>query len=179
MCYRRGQLGLGTLETEQQPQIIEALSGMKIIDIACGAWHSAAVSSFGDVYLWGWNVNGQLSKAVQSRIPIKFDSGRTDYIKHKLPSTFASPEIVNLPKSDHDEENLDEQYNAVHVFCGHRHTVVKTSCNKLLVCGWNKYGALGIKKNGLINVDHFQEVSLPSETIKTIVCGNWCTVVIA
>jgi len=28
--------------------------------IACGGWHSCALTTTGDVYVWGWNKHGQL-----------------------------------------------------------------------------------------------------------------------
>ena len=39
-----------------------ALDGMKIIKIAAGGWHSAAISESNDLYMFGWNESGQLSQ---------------------------------------------------------------------------------------------------------------------
>lgn len=49
-CGLRGALGHGDVNSKEQPTIIEALGGLKIVDIAAGSFHSIAVSSFGDVY---------------------------------------------------------------------------------------------------------------------------------
>lgn len=43
-------MGHGDVNSSEQPTIIEALAGLKIVDIAAGSFHSIAVSSFGDVY---------------------------------------------------------------------------------------------------------------------------------
>ena len=41
----RGQTGLGTTERIQNaPQVVDALEGVKMIGIAAGNWHSAAIS---------------------------------------------------------------------------------------------------------------------------------------
>ncbi len=56
----RGQLGHGSIESNEYPQEIEVLGGIKIVQIAAGGWHSCALSESGDVYVWGWNESGQL-----------------------------------------------------------------------------------------------------------------------
>lgn len=42
-------------------------SGIK--RIACGAWHSAALATNGDVYVWGWNKHHQMGTAVANICP--------------------------------------------------------------------------------------------------------------
>ncbi|XP_074900860.1 RCC1 domain-containing protein 1 isoform X4 [Buteo buteo] len=58
---RHGQLGHGTLESELQPRLVEALAGVPMQAVAAGGWHSASVSETGDLYMWGWNESGQLA----------------------------------------------------------------------------------------------------------------------
>jgi len=58
----RGQLGHGTLASEETPRLIMALDGMRIVKIAAGGWHSAAISEFHDLYVFGWNESGQLAQ---------------------------------------------------------------------------------------------------------------------
>ncbi|KFV64931.1 RCC1 domain-containing protein 1, partial [Dryobates pubescens] len=41
---RHGQLGHGTLESEQQPRVVEALGGVPMTAVAAGGWHSASIS---------------------------------------------------------------------------------------------------------------------------------------
>jgi alpha-tubulin suppressor-like RCC1 family protein len=40
--------------------VVPALDGIKIVDIAAGAYHTLAVSVDGDVYAWGDNTYHQL-----------------------------------------------------------------------------------------------------------------------
>ncbi|EFO22087.1 hypothetical protein LOAG_06396 [Loa loa] len=56
----RGELGHCNLKCEQHPKIVECLTPLTVIKVACGRWHSAALTDDGDVYLWGWNNFGQL-----------------------------------------------------------------------------------------------------------------------
>lgn len=58
----RGQLGHGTLSSEETPRLVMALDGLRIIKIAAGGWHSAAISESHDLYMFGWNESGQLAQ---------------------------------------------------------------------------------------------------------------------
>ena len=58
----RGQLGHGTLTSEETPRLVLALDGLRIIKIAAGGWHSAAISESHDLYMFGWNESGQLAQ---------------------------------------------------------------------------------------------------------------------
>ncbi|NXP80379.1 RCCD1 protein, partial [Ramphastos sulfuratus] len=42
--HRHGQLGHGTLESELQPRVVEALGGVPMTAVAAGGWHSACIS---------------------------------------------------------------------------------------------------------------------------------------
>ncbi|CAG9760775.1 unnamed protein product [Ceutorhynchus assimilis] len=56
-----GQLGLGPhLQDTPYPQVIKAISHLKIIDIFAGQYHSIALTHSGKVYTWGWGIHGQL-----------------------------------------------------------------------------------------------------------------------
>lgn len=44
IIFSRGQLGHGSIENQSKPVLLEALDGIQIKTIACGGWHSAAVS---------------------------------------------------------------------------------------------------------------------------------------
>ena len=44
------------------PKLIAALDGIRVVDIACGNWHSVFLTDSGDVYTAGWNHFGQLGQ---------------------------------------------------------------------------------------------------------------------
>lgn len=39
---------------------LESLRGKDIVFVACGGYHSAAITSKGELFTWGWNHFGQL-----------------------------------------------------------------------------------------------------------------------
>lgn len=176
ICYnfRRGQLGIGTLETEEKPILIEALAGIKIIDIAASGWHSAAISAFNDLYMWGWNVNGQMGLPIYKQI----EANRTKDKKEKLPTVFASPIIIDLPKND-NEDDIDSQYSVSNVSMGTRHTFLKTTDGRILASGWNKYGQLGNSDldNDVVKFELVERPSVESADFE-ILCEGWCTIII-
>eukprot|EP00742_Colponemidia_sp_Colp-10_P002210 GILJ01002363.1.p1 GENE.GILJ01002363.1~~GILJ01002363.1.p1 ORF type:complete len:646 (-),score=71.18 GILJ01002363.1:240-2123(-) len=55
-----GALGHGDEEARNKPTVIVDLKEKAICHIACGSYHSAAVSENGEVYTWGMNDHGQL-----------------------------------------------------------------------------------------------------------------------
>ncbi|XP_030749755.1 ultraviolet-B receptor UVR8 [Sitophilus oryzae] len=151
----RGQLGLGELEDELTPQLIEALAGIKIATIAAGGWHSAAVSAEGDLYIWGWNGNGQL--------------GLTEPSDKDAVQVLATPQVVDI--KDCSERQV------VKVACGYRHTIILLDNNHLYGSGWNKYKQL--KKEEEENFHKFTFIhDFSNEVIEKILCGSWMSAVI-
>lgn len=163
--FRRGQLGHGDLEGHTEPQLIEALSGIKIVDIAAGGWHSAAVSAFGDLYTWGWNVSGQLGMSVSSpSLPTA----------NFTPVVYSIPEIIDLPRDGDDD--LNAQFKVTAVSCGNQHTFIKTECGRALSSGHNKFGQLGIKKSPKKDFEDSFSIVREDSADCSIICGTYCTV---
>lgn len=96
-------MGHGDLEDQQVPKLIDALAGIKVVKIACGSWHSAALTADGDLYTWGWNSNGQLGIKTTDDDPVQI---------------MAMPQLIDFEK------------NVTHVACGSRHTICLLS-NKI------------------------------------------------
>ncbi|XP_015926026.1 E3 ISG15--protein ligase Herc6 [Parasteatoda tepidariorum] len=153
----RGQLGHNNLHKLEKPVILEALEGIEIIAIAAGGWHSAAISSIGDLYMWGWNESGQLG------LPCP-----------KLEGNRSSSEIYTacyLPKLiDLDDKKVTK------ISCGSRHTAAITEDKQLWTWGYNNWGQLG-NKNCLFN-DTPEKVSLPKNFIvQNVKCKFWDTLI--
>ncbi|XP_054163445.1 RCC1 and BTB domain-containing protein 2-like [Oppia nitens] len=55
-----GQLGIGTYETTNTPQLIQQLTHETIVDISCGNRHTLALTRNGRVYGWGRQTFGQV-----------------------------------------------------------------------------------------------------------------------
>lgn len=177
--FRRGQLGLESLGSEEQPQLVDALAGIKVIDIAAGGWHSAAISAFGDLYMWGWNVNGQLGLPNFEEIELEYENSVKEKTRRKLPTVFPIPQLIELPKKGDDigEDNADQntEHNAIRVAAGVRHTVVTTESGALLGTGWNAYGQLGFSDKEICRFDEMP-VDLNGRQNIEVLCGDWCTV---
>ncbi len=61
MHWQFGQLGLGTTEDCNAPQLVGgALADERVAQLACGWRHTVAVTAAGAMYAWGRGVNGQL-----------------------------------------------------------------------------------------------------------------------
>lgn len=176
---------MGTLESEERPVLVEALAGIKIIDIAANGWHSAAISAFHDLYMWGWNINGQMGLPIykiNETNAVGDKENKNSVAKEKLATVFASPRVIDLI-NDHggceSEEFLDSQFNVSNVSLGTRHTFLKTTNGIILKSGWNKYGQLG---GDIIKYDTvaFKIIKKPQiESVDfDIICEGWCTVII-
>lgn len=48
-----GKLGHGNRINYDRPKLIDALSGIGVVDIACGSAHSACITTSGHVLTWG------------------------------------------------------------------------------------------------------------------------------
>jgi alpha-tubulin suppressor-like RCC1 family protein len=53
-------LGLGGTVFASNPKLITKLNSKTIVSIACGMYHTLALSDIGDVYSWGRGFEGQL-----------------------------------------------------------------------------------------------------------------------
>ncbi|XP_055853087.1 RCC1 and BTB domain-containing protein 2 [Episyrphus balteatus] len=157
----RGQLGIEELKIQETPILVEALSGIKIISIAAGGWHSAAASLSGDVYTWGHNSSGQLGLRV-------FNANGA-----KTSTVYPLPQLIDLPHCTVCEKNK-VACNIMTVHCGARHTIVKTECGSILAAGWNKYGQLAMADDRSI-IDKWEKIYFSTKD-PIVVCGPWCTV---
>lgn len=95
-------------------EFVAALESQKIVQIACGAAHSLALTEWGQVYSWGSNSLGQLG----------IDSTKS----------FSQPKIVKTLVTKH----------VVQIVCGHYHSIVLTNTGELYGWGSNVYGQLGL-----------------------------------
>jgi alpha-tubulin suppressor-like RCC1 family protein len=149
-----GQIGNGTFVNELLPIDITdnfVLSPEdKIIDIAIGAYHCAAISSLGEVFMWGDNENG------------KINDGSDDYFE--FPTNITSTFV------------LDMNETIVKMSLGLEHTMALSSEGKVFTWGANDAGALGdgSTTRSSIPLDISTQFVLDStETITEIVAGNY------
>ncbi|CAG9575570.1 unnamed protein product [Danaus chrysippus] len=63
------RLGHGNMESTKIPKLVEALQGIKIVDLSLGASHGIALSSEGVLFVWGTHERTQISNPVPQ--PVK------------------------------------------------------------------------------------------------------------
>ena len=111
----KGQCGLPDVqEAVCTPTMLGSLLGLSVRAVACGAAHSLAVTSRGEVLSWGLGGSGQL--------------GHGD-----LGSTAAPRKISGL-----SSETVQG------VACGFGHSIALTASGNLYSWGWNREGQLGV-----------------------------------
>ncbi|XP_032680006.1 RCC1 domain-containing protein 1 [Odontomachus brunneus] len=155
----RGQLGHNDLEDCDNPRLIEALAGLRVVHISAGGWHSAVVTDQGDLYTWGWNTNGELG------------------IESEDTKVHAVPTLIDL-KTNKSE---DSEINVKSVECGNAFTICLTDDGSFWGCGTNKYGQLGVLQQNLDNPRKFVRLNigtLDPKTVKRFKCREWGTAII-
>lgn len=100
----QGRLGVGDkrLDNSSVPRLVESLSKEKIVIIACGKGHSAAISNNGDVYMWGMGGFGALGNG---DIETKYEPRRIDYFYGNR------IQIVNASCGDKHSVFIDGSFN--------------------------------------------------------------------
>ncbi|CAF2135814.1 PH, RCC1 and FYVE domains-containing protein 1 [Brassica napus] len=109
-----GRLGHGVDSNIQNPKLIDALNTTNIELVACGEFHSCAVTLSGDLYTWGKGDFGVL--------------GHGNEVSHWVPKR------VNF---------LLEGIHVSSIACGPYHTAVVTSAGQLFTFGDGTFGVLG------------------------------------
>ncbi|XP_013183359.2 probable E3 ubiquitin-protein ligase HERC2 [Amyelois transitella] len=64
------RLGHGTSESTKTPKLLEALQGIRIVDLSLGATHGVALSAEGALYAWGTHERTQFSKPVPELLQV-------------------------------------------------------------------------------------------------------------
>jgi alpha-tubulin suppressor-like RCC1 family protein len=105
-----GQTGHGNSIDQSLPKLIDTLSGKTIKNIACGAFHSVALTDLQNVYCWGRGSKGRLG--------LNSDS---DQFSPRLIEPLLGKQIVDIS-------------------CGHCHTVALTQMGTLYIWGDSQHG---------------------------------------
>ncbi|CEL95865.1 unnamed protein product [Vitrella brassicaformis CCMP3155] len=155
-CDSRGQLGRGDVRQRQRKGVGEFLEATriepklfnneKVVALAAGAAHAAALTATGAAFTWGSGDRGQLGhrfpvdeyEPVPTRIDYVKDSRATSPPSHtggpaNPPSTPPSPSLIEASR----------RMVFSRVSCGACHTLLTTDDGKVYGCGAND-GALGL-----------------------------------
>uniref|UniRef100_A0A4X2LDV3 HECT and RLD domain containing E3 ubiquitin protein ligase 4 n=1 Tax=Vombatus ursinus TaxID=29139 RepID=A0A4X2LDV3_VOMUR len=138
-----GQLGLpGTEEYIRVPRNIKSLTDIQIVQIACGYYHSLALSKGSEVFSWGQNKHGQLGLGFELK-------------RQSSPQLLKS--LLGIPFSQ--------------VAAGGAHSFVLTLSGAIFGWGRNKFGQLGLNDENDRFVPNLLK-SLRSQKIVYICCGE-------
>nr|XP_020009828.1 probable E3 ubiquitin-protein ligase HERC6 [Castor canadensis] len=195
-----GQLGIGEFkERNFTPKKIKALSGIRIIQVSCGDFHSLALSEGGQVFSWGKNSDGQLGlgKGIASQaepqcvrslegIPLaQVAAGGAHSFALSFSGTsfgWGSNEAGQLalignnvrvqsykPLSVGALKNL----GVIYISCGYKHTAVLTQDGQVFTFGDNSFGQLGY--NSTAETRGPQLVERIDGLVSQIDCGSYHT----
>ncbi|XP_022989758.1 PH, RCC1 and FYVE domains-containing protein 1-like [Cucurbita maxima] len=142
-----GRLGHGVVKDVSQPRMIESLAASSIDFVACGEFHTCAVTMTGELYTWG---DGTHNAGLL---------GHGSDVSHWIPKRVSGPL---------------EGLQVASVTCGPWHTALVTSMGQLFTFGDGTFGALG--HGDRENISYPKEVeSLSGLRTIAVACGVWHT----
>uniref|UniRef100_A0A667XSD0 HECT and RLD domain containing E3 ubiquitin protein ligase 4 n=1 Tax=Myripristis murdjan TaxID=586833 RepID=A0A667XSD0_9TELE len=138
-----GQLGLNNFEEcVRVPRNIKSLSDVQIAQVACGYWHSHALSRGGQVFSWGQNRYGQLGLGVDGQ-------------------GISTPQIIQSLQG----------IPFAQISAGGAHSFALTLSGAVFGWGRNKFGQLGLNDNNDRHFPTLLK-SLRSQRVIYICCGE-------
>ncbi|CAN1801910.1 PH, RCC1 and FYVE domains-containing protein 1 [Linum perenne] len=142
-----GRLGHGVGKDAIQPRLVESLAVTSIDFVACGEFHTCAVTMAGELYTWG---DGTHNAGIL---------GHGTDVSHWIPKRISGPL---------------EGLQIASVTCGPWHTALITSTGQLFTFGDGTFGVLG--HGDRENVAYPREVdSLSGLRTVAVACGVWHT----
>ncbi|EQC36786.1 hypothetical protein SDRG_05620 [Saprolegnia diclina VS20] len=108
-----GRLGHNSERNQLVARVVETLHGKRIKQVACGGFHTAAVTDTGEIFTWGGGEHGQL--------------GHGDKVNKTIPSLV---------------KHLADKV-VVQITCGWSHTVALTENGEVYTWGNGDHGKLG------------------------------------
>ncbi|XP_020233666.1 PH, RCC1 and FYVE domains-containing protein 1 [Cajanus cajan] len=142
-----GRLGHGVGKNVIQPRLVEAMTSTTVDFVACGEFHTCAVTMAGELYTWG---DGTHNAGLL---------GHGTDVSHWIPKRIAGPL---------------EGLQVALVTCGPWHTALITSTGQLFTFGDGTFGVLG--HGDRENISYPREVeSLSGLRTIAVACGVWHT----
>ncbi|CAN0863404.1 PH, RCC1 and FYVE domains-containing protein 1 [Linum grandiflorum] len=145
-----GRLGHGIDSNFLHPKPVDGLKNINVELVACGEYHSCAVSLSGDLYIWG-----------NSASSLKLNGYGTESSQW-VPKKINGP-LDGIPVSS--------------VSCGPWHTAVVTSAGQLFTFGDGTFGVLGHGDRKSVSMPREVE-SLQGLRTMRVACGVWHTAAI-
>ncbi|XP_054818379.1 PH, RCC1 and FYVE domains-containing protein 1-like [Prosopis cineraria] len=145
-----GRLGHKIDIDVSSPKIVDSLNGIRVKSVACGEYHTCALTDAGVVYTWG-NDGGCTDS-------VSYGKNRSQWIPHKLSGPLDGIRIFSIA-------------------CGDWHTAIVSCCGRLFTYGDGTFGVLG--HGNLQSISQPKEVeSLKGKQVRSVACGSWHTAAI-
>eukprot|EP00163_Fabomonas_tropica_P027603 TRINITY_DN5370_c0_g1_i1.p1 TRINITY_DN5370_c0_g1~~TRINITY_DN5370_c0_g1_i1.p1 ORF type:complete len:461 (-),score=75.85 TRINITY_DN5370_c0_g1_i1:288-1670(-) len=190
-----GQLGRCDDEPYTMAAVVDELMGLDVCAVACGDFHTVALTEQGEVFVWGSNEFGQCGTGVEGgkiTVPHKLES-LSDYkvvqvacgsdqtmllTDEGLVIGFGSGECDKLGLGHEDSvlepteiEGLSDK-EIVDIACGRTHGMAISAGGRLYAFGDNTHGQLGCGPseewgNGPIHLE-----KLDSASFRSVACGD-------
>ncbi|KAF8377151.1 hypothetical protein HHK36_030524 [Tetracentron sinense] len=145
-----GRLGHGVGKDVIQPRLVESLTVSNVDFVACGEFHTCAVTMAGELYTWG---DGTHNAGLL---------GHGTNISHWIPKRVSGPL---------------EGLQVASVTCGPWHTALVTSTGQLFTFGDGTFGVLGHGNKESVSYPREVESLMGLKTI-AVACGVWHTAAI-
>jgi len=117
------------------PTQLTSLAGHKLVQVACGYQHMAAINDKGELFTWGNNDHGKLGHPIAVKAEEKKTSRRLS------PRSPNDTQAVLPQKIGGDLA----QKSVKQVSCGNLHTICVTENNEVYVWGGSSNGVLGLE----------------------------------
>ncbi|GAA5840020.1 hypothetical protein JCM5353_005171 [Sporobolomyces roseus] len=164
---RYGQLGVPHSSASNTPQLrrIDTFDGIRIVQIAAGAFHSVVLTEGGEVYLFGSDKEGQCGGN---------GGGWEPTTNEELGEGLEA--MGNSAGEDEDEDEI------VQVCAAGESTILRTRAGELWVCGANHSGQLGLptKNEKIAKFTKLPPLGSPESSLGRagkVVCSRWTTYV--
>ncbi|KAL9258562.1 PH, RCC1 and FYVE domains-containing protein [Drosera capensis] len=142
-----GRLGHGVGNDVSEPRLVESLAAYNVDFVACGEFHTCAVTMAGELYSWGDGIHN-----------VGLLGNGTD-VSHWIPKRILGPL---------------EGLQVASVSCGPWHTALITSNGQLFTFGDGTFGVLGHGDRGSVSYPREVESLSGLRTI-AVACGVWHT----
>ncbi|XP_052749366.1 probable E3 ubiquitin-protein ligase HERC4 isoform X2 [Galleria mellonella] len=195
-CNSMGQLGVVDTDSisHNVPCVVKKLATKNVVQVACGSYHSMALTNNGDLYAWGANSYGQCglgnvtNKEMKPQqitsllgVPIALIACGSNH-------TFVlskSGAVYGWGKNSHGQLGLQDKEHrcypshlktlrnvkVCHIACGEDFTVFLTLDGGVFTCGFGEYGQTGhgTTKDELVPR---QVMELMGSTVTQVACGR-------
>ena len=175
-----GKLGLGGQENSMIPvKMPRPQNSMPFTQVACGSFHTMAVTENGFVYAWGFGGHGRLGQTnavdmLTTPMAINLDasSNKCTGSSTRKFQTLVTKQAATIQDGDQDEKIEELATRVVDVGAGAKHSMYCTSQGHVYSWGSNDCGQLGNRRNDLDPTTPEQiKVHIGGLRIVSVACG--------